>query len=267
MSRLIPPLAAACLLAGLTAAVAAEDPGALVACTVVADQASGVVLVREGTCDQRFAPMSTFKVPLAVMGFDAGILKDAQDPVWAIKPEYRPSKREMAFPEVDPTSWEKNSIVWFSQHLTTLLGETAFARYVADFDYGNADVSGGLTTAWLMSSIRISPDEQVAFLRRMLDRALPVSAAAIDRTEEIIPVFNAGDWTVHGKTGAGRLPGDAPGADGEARPLGWFVGWADRDGRRVVFARMMVAAGPVDGPVSFLVRDGLLQDLPGLLAD
>ena len=257
-------LAAAGLSAGLTVAAAAERPGALLSCTVVADQASGAVLVREGTCDQRFAPMSTFKVPLAVMGFDAGILKSASEPVWAIMPEYAPSKREMAFPEVDPTSWEENSIVWFSKHLTTLLGEADFARYVAAFGYGNADVSGGLTTAWLMSSIQISPDEQVAFLRRMLDHGLPVSATAIDLTEAIIPVFPAGDWTVHGKTGAGRLP-DAPGAKGEARPLGWFVGWADRDGRRVVFARMMVADGPVEGPVSYLVRDSLLKDLPGLL--
>jgi beta-lactamase class D len=248
------------------AATAAERPTALVACTVVVDQASGAVLVREGTCGERFAPMSTFKVPLAAMGFDAGILRGAHDPIWPIMPEYGPSEREMAFPEVDPTSWEKNSIVWFSQHLTTLLGAPAFARYVAAFDYGNADVSGGLTRAWLMSSLRISPDEQVAFLRRLLAHQLPVSAEAADLTEEIIPVFTAGDWTVRGKTGAGLLP-DAPGANGQSRPLGWFVGWADRDGRRVVFARLLVAAGKVDGPVSFIVRDTLLEDLPMLLAD
>ncbi len=264
MSPLRLALVAACLFCG--AASAAERPKALVACTVIADQASGEVLVREGACGERFAPMSTFKVPLAVMGFDAGILEGAHDPVWAIMPEYDPSEREMAFPEVDPTSWEANSIVWFSQHLATLLGEEAFARYVAGFDYGNADVSGGLTRAWLMSSLRISPDEQVTFLQRLLAHELPVSAEAANLTGEILPVFAAGDWTVQGKTGAGRLP-DAPGANGEARPLGWFVGWAERDGRRVVFARMMVAAGPVDGPVSFIIRDGLLEDLPGLLGD
>lgn len=159
MSPLKLAIAAAFLFS--SAATAAERPGSLISCTVVAELASGEVLVREGACDQRFAPMSTFKVPLAVMGFDAGILESAHAPVWAIMHQYNPSDREMAFPEVDPTAWEKNSIVWFSQHLTTLLGETAFARYVADFDYGNADVSGGLTRAWLMSSLRISPDEQV----------------------------------------------------------------------------------------------------------
>jgi len=257
-------LAAAGLFAG--GAAAAGTPPALVECTVVADLASGAVLVREGICDRRFSPMSTFKVPLAVMGFDAGILAGAHDPVWEIKTEYAPSKREQAFPAVDPTSWEENSIVWFSKHLTTLLGDAAFARYVADFGYGNEDVSGGLTAAWLMSSLAISPDEQVAFLRRMLDRALPVPAAAIDRTEEIVPVFSAGGWTVHGKTGAGQLP-DAPGAGGESRPLGWFVGWADKDGRRVVFARLFIAAGALDGPASFVARGALLEDLPRLLAD
>jgi beta-lactamase class D len=249
-----------------SAAVAADTPPAFLQCTLVADLASAEVIVSDGTCDQRFSPMSTFKVPLAVIGFDAGILKDAHDPVWPIMPEYDPSEREMAFPEVDPASWEENSIVWYSQHLTTLLGEGEFARYVTALDYGNADVSGGLTEAWLMSSLEISPEEQVAFLRRLLNRELPVSAAATGRAEKIIPTFEAGDWKVQGKTGSGWLR-DAEGEVDESRPLGWFVGWAGKDGRRVVFARLFIGDGKSDTYASFIARDALLEDLPTLLAD
>ena len=49
-------------------------------CTVIADAASGKILVRQGTCDQGFAPMSSFKLPLAVMGFDSGILESPTSP-------------------------------------------------------------------------------------------------------------------------------------------------------------------------------------------
>lgn len=35
-----------------------------------------VEVVNEARCKERFAACSTFKIPLAVMGFDSGILKD-----------------------------------------------------------------------------------------------------------------------------------------------------------------------------------------------
>jgi len=247
------------------AAFATDVPPAFLECTLVADLANAEVLVADGTCDRRFSPMSTFKVPLAVIGYDAGILSDVHDPVWPIMPEYDPSDREMAFPEVDPSIWQENSIVWFSQHLTTLLGAERFARYVGALDYGNADVSGGLTEAWLMSSVEISPEEQVAFLRRFLNRELPVSAAAMERAEAIIPAFEADGWAVHGKTGSGWLLDSSGGVD-ESRPLGWFVGWAAKDGRRVVFARLYIASGELDGYASLIARDALLAELPERLA-
>jgi beta-lactamase class D len=54
--------------------------------TVLVDQATGAVLHRSGQCAARFSPCSTFKIPLALMGFDAGILKDAHDPAWDYDP-------------------------------------------------------------------------------------------------------------------------------------------------------------------------------------
>ncbi|WP_137391891.1 class D beta-lactamase [Rhodoligotrophos defluvii] len=236
-------------------------------CTVVSDAETGTVIHREGVCDRRFFPMSTFKVPLALMGYDAGILTDEHNPAWP-KPADKQNARGPAV--VDPTIWEKQSIVWYSQELTRRLGEKRFAGYVNALDYGNKDVSGdpgksnGLTDAWLMSSLAISPDEQVRLLRRLLKRELPVSAQAISKTMAIIPRFPAGDWAVHGKTGSGWLKTTA-GATDKNRPLGWFVGWAEKAGRRIVFARVEVGMQPQSKPMSFLVRDSLLKDLPALL--
>ena len=56
-----------------TGPASAADP---IRCTVVLDAESGEALHRQGTCDERVYPMSTFKLPLAMMGYDAGILTD-----------------------------------------------------------------------------------------------------------------------------------------------------------------------------------------------
>ena len=263
-------LAALLAVAGLSGAAAAPMAPP-VACTVIADLSTGSPILREGSCDQRFSPVSSFKLALAVMGYDSGILKGPHDPVWTLKPEFKASKREQAYKEVDPALWEKDSIVWFSQQLTTRLGEARFAGYVKAFDYGNMDVSGdpgrgnGLTHAWLMSSLRISPDEQVAFLHRLLTRELPVSDQAVELTRATIATYPAeGGWIVHGKSGSGWLEGD-DGKPDRSKPQGWFIGWAEKGTRTVVFARFIAAAKASDIPGGTKARESLIKDLPALM--
>lgn len=212
--------------------------------TVIVDAVSGKPLHRSGASGARFTPCSTFKIPLALIGFDSGILKDAHSPAWDYQPAIHHANRAEEKQRTDPTTWESNSVVWYSQEITRRLGEARFKDYVDRLGYGNRDVSGnpgkhdGLTQAWLGSSLAISPDEQVAFVRRMLTRQFPVSAEAYRLAESVIPVFEgSGGWVVHGKTGSGSLGGD------ESRPIGWFAGWADKGKRRVAFAKMGAGIG------------------------
>ncbi len=240
-----------------------------VQCTVILDAKSGDALYRKGECDKAFAPQSSFKLPLAIMGYDAGILKDETTPRWEYKAEWKRPKREQQ--ATDPTIWEKDSIVWYSQEVTRRLGTEKFADYVRRFDYGNADVRGvkgrtdGLTESWLMSSLKISADQQVDFVRRFVDGKLPISKAAYDKTMAIIPKFAAADgWQIQGKTGSGRMRTKAGKYDGDSW-LGWFVGWAQKGDRRVVFATLNVKDWKSEEPISFATRDALIADLPKLV--
>jgi beta-lactamase class D len=167
-------------------------------CTLVVDAATGATLVRVGDrCDERLTPASTFKIPLSLIGFDSGILRDANQPAWPYKDEYKTWNDEWK-QTTTPRTWLRDSVVWYSQVLTRKLGDAKFQQYVDKLGYGNRDVSGGLTTAWLASSLRISAVEQAAFVRRMIRRELPVSPSAIDRTMAIMPVvayqWQDGDW-------------------------------------------------------------------------
>ncbi|QND64281.1 class D beta-lactamase [Mesorhizobium loti] len=237
-------------------------------CTLIVDAASGKALYQDGMCDQRFSPASTFKVPLSLIGYDSGILNDEHTPSWDYKPEFNAVKRDQK--TVDPVIWERDSIIWFSREITRKLGSESFASYVSKFDYGNADVSGnpgkndGLTQSWVNSSLKITPVEQVDFLRKLLARKLPVSARAYEMTSAIIPTFQAGGWTVQGKTGSTRLRNDADKVQ-DKRSLGWFVGWAQKDGRKIVFARLVVDTNRTDMPKGLKTRAAFLKDLPLLV--
>lgn len=243
---------------GLVGAV----PAGRIRATLLVDAATGKPLHRSGACASRFSPCSTFKIPLALMGFDAGILTGPHAPAWDYDPKLYRANRDAEKQRTDPTSWESNSVVWYSQEITRRLGAAAFRAYVDRFGYGNRDLTGnpgkndGLTHAWLMSSLTVSPDEQVAFLRRMLAHRL-VSAKAHALTESILPAFDGSHgWRVHGKTGSGW-------ADRDQSRLGWFVGWADKGGRRVVFAKLV--AGPeVPEWGGLHVRKLLLEQIGGL---
>jgi beta-lactamase class D len=229
-------------------------------CTAIADGTTGAVVVQRGDCARRVTPASTFKIAISLMGYDAGFLKDEHTPVLPYRPGYVDWRENWKHP-ADPARWMADSIVWYSQQVTRFLGLQRFAAYVRDFGYGNADVAGdaendGLTMSWIDSSLRISPLEQVAFLQRLLGRRLGVAEQAYVMTERLVAYGPPVDgWTVHGKFGA-------------AGGFGWYVGWAAKDGRTLVFARLVeVDANKPDrmlpGPWT---RDVFLAEFPRLAA-
>ncbi|AST34043.2 class D beta-lactamase (plasmid) [Ralstonia solanacearum] len=243
-------------------------------CTIVADAASGKPIRYEGQCGERVTPASTFKIALAVMGYDAGFLKDEHapvlsfrqgDPDWGGADWLRPT---------DPSSWIQYSVVWYSQRITHALGADAFQSYVRRFGYGNMDVSGdagrdnGLDRSWIISSLKISPEEQVGFLRRLVNRQLPVSARAIDMTARITEAARLpGGWVVHGKMGTGAPGTSSPdGTWDQAHAYGWFVGWATNGTKTYVFAHLLQDEQIEERSAGRRARDAVLGALPAILA-
>ena len=238
-------------------------------CLAMADAASGATLAKEGRCDERVTPASTFNIVVSLMGYDSGILTDAHTPMMPFKAgytDYNASWRQ----DTDPTLWFKNSVLWFAQQVTAALGVERFQHYIDGFDYGNRDLSGdagkdnGLSLSWVGSSLKISPVEQVAFLRKMVRRELPLSPQAYAMTSRIMaPVTLANGWTVQGKTGT-AAPVRVDGDGAIAQQYGWYVGWASKGGRTVVFAHLVLDRTQEDagGPRA---RAAMLRELPARL--
>lgn len=254
------------------ALAAGARAGEATVCTVVADAANGTVLLQQGDCAGRATPASTFKVALAAMGFDAGILTDAHTPELPFKDGYPDWAGDTWRQPTDPAHWMRYSVLWYSQQMAPHLGLERLETYARDFDYGNADLSGddgrdnALTDSWIDSSLEISPLEQVAFLARLRDGGLPISADATKKTIGLMPVYPAGDgWTVYGKTGSARLNSERK-AGARAPGVGWFVGWAEKGPETLVFARLNRYEGDWSGIPGLLTRKGLLEDIADLSA-
>lgn len=238
---------------------------ASVSCTELADAASGRRLVHEGQCDQRITPASTFNIAVSLMGYDSGILSDEHTPKLPFKVGYVSWNKDWR-KATDPTSWIENSVVWYAQQVTARLGAERFGHYVQSFKYGNADVSGdpgkdnGLALSWIGSSLKISPVEQVDFLRRLVNRQLPLAPKAYDMTSAImISETLENGWQIRGKTGTAAAV-LADGRDDARHQYGWYVGWATKGQRTIVFARMKLDRRQA-GSAGKRVKDAFLRDL------
>lgn len=253
------------VLSALSLQATAEEQ---VICTIAKEINSSQLLLHEGDCDERMSAASTFKIAISLMAYDSGILTASDQPEWQYQegyPDWSPLWRE----PTTPARWMRLSVVWFSQQITTKLGEERFASYVNGFGYGNRDITGeqdksnGLTHAWLSSSLQISPVEQVGFLTRMIEGDLPVEPMAVEETRNLLAFDGQPNgWRVFGKTGAGMPPGE----DGtllKGQPFGWYVGWAEKGSRKVVFARLVRFSERPETTPAMLARQGLIDRLFG----
>jgi beta-lactamase class D len=71
-------------------------------------------------------------------------------------------------------------------------------------------------------------------------------------------------WRIHGKTGTGA-PMGADGKSDWAHAYGWFVGWAEKGRRSVVFVHQIQDDGEQEERAGLRARDEFMRALPGIL--
>ena len=119
-------------------------------------------------CKQRLTPHSTFKIPNSLIGLETGVIADADFVIPWDRQKYPP---ETALSEEwnrdhNLRSAIKYSVVWYYRELAKRVGEARMKKMVQALRYGNQDISGGIDRFWLNSSLTISADEEVEFLKR-----------------------------------------------------------------------------------------------------
>jgi beta-lactamase class D len=188
-------------------------------------------------CATRFLPASTFKILNSLIGLEAGVIADETYVIaWDGTPYDIPAWNQ------DHTlkSAIQNSVVWYYQELARRVGQERMQAYVDAAQYGNRDISGQIDTFWLEGGLRISADEQVEFLKRLVQSDLPFSTRSVDIVKEILVLEDTGSYRLSGKTGSVQ----------RVTPhVGWFVGYLETGGDVYFFALNYESANP-DGLAS-----------------
>ena len=196
------------------------------------------ILKREGDCTTAYSPQSTFRIILSLIGFDSGLLHDEETPLWSMPAGANPYTNVCKV-DHNPHTWMRDSCLWYSNILTSKLGMEKFQDYVNRFSYGNRDLTGGLSSSWVSSFLKISPEEYVEFLTRLVEQKLPINYQAYQKTKNIMYVQELpGGWKLFGKTGNGAKL-DKNGHK-TTMQQGWFVGYIEKGHQKIVFASHIV---------------------------
>lgn len=189
-------------------------------------------IIGDENCKKAYPASSTFKVPLAVMAFDSGVLKNEKV---VLKWDGRKDERTESNKDHDARSWMRQSIVWFSKRLTPRIGEARLQKYLNAFDYGNKDLSAGITKAWLVSAgasgpaLKITAYEQLEFMKKLWTDSLPVSRRSMELTQEITFLETSPKgFKMSGKTGSNFFDKE------EKVRLGWFIAHVEKADREYI---------------------------------
>lgn len=177
-------------------------------------QADEYIFYNKDQLEQTFSPASTFKICNSLIGLETGVIKDAnfvipwdsvvRNPVWD-----KDHDLKTAF---------ANSTVWYYQELARRVGGQKMKYWLDKANYGNADTSGGIDQFWLTGGLRISPKQQIDFLKRLHDNQLPFSQRSLDIVKDIMTTKDTLDYVIRAKTGWG--------GHGK-KDVGWFVGYLE----------------------------------------
>jgi len=164
---------------------------------------------------QEFTPASTFKICNSLIGLETGVIKDEN---YIIKWDSIQRRIPAWNQDQDLKSAFKNSTVWYYQELARRVGGERMKYWLDKANYGNADTSDGIDKFWLTGGLRITPEQQIDFLRRLHDNKLPFSQRSMDIVKNIMIVKDTLNYVVRAKTGWG-FQNDVN--------IGWYVGYVE----------------------------------------
>lgn len=165
-----------------------------------------------------FLPASTFKITNSIIGLETGVLKDENHLFrWDKKP------RMLKTWEADLSLAEayKVSCVPCYQEVARAIGTKRMNEYLKKLDYGNMEIADSMIDIfWLEGEFKISQKQQINFLERLHNKALPISDRTFNIMQKIMLLDENEDYKLSGKTGWAIRNGNN---------IGWFVGFLEKD--------------------------------------
>ncbi len=210
------------------------------------------IIYNEPQTHQEFIPASTFKICNSLIGLETGITKDENfiipwDSIIRPIPAWNSDQ--------DLKSAFHNSTVWYYQELARRVGGKKMKFWLDKANYGNADTTGGIDKFWLTGKLRITPHQQIDFIKRLHHNQLPFSQRTMDITKKIMITDDTLNYIIRAKTGWGQ--------EGNT-DIGWYVGYLETQNHVYYFANCVQNTIPKNddfAPARIRIVYDILKDL------
>lgn len=206
-----------------------------------------------------FLPASTYKIPNSLIALETGVIQNDVDVL-----TWDGIERGLADAPIDEWNQDLNmrlafkySAIWFYQVLARKIGHQRMQDFVTKIQYGNQNIGGkeDIDKFWLEGELRITPRQQIDFLRRLQQNELPFAQKNIDLVKDIAIAEQTSNYVLRVKTGI---------VDSVTPQIGWYVGYLEQNNNVYFFATNIDVVTDEDLAARLEVTKSCLQDL-GLL--
>ena len=207
-----------------------------------------IICYNQAQFDSGFIPASTFKICNSLIALETGVAKDEcmvipWDSVQRSIPEWNA--------DTDMKTAFKNSTVWYYQEIARRIGHKRMQHWINKFQYGNRNIGGGIDKFWLTGKLRITPHQQLGFVKKLHDEVLPLSSRTIKIVNSIMLYEKTDTYTLYAKTGWSVQ---------DSTDIGWWVGYIEKDSRIYYFVNCVQCSTP-DNPDFAASRKRIVYDI------
>ncbi|KKX51597.1 beta-lactamase [Sphingobacterium sp. IITKGP-BTPF85] len=174
-------------------------------------------------------PASTFKIVNLLIALETETIKDENDIIkWpgqtdTVKYGYRPD----IYHDMTVKEAFKVSAGWVFVELAKKIGREKYKEYLSLAKYGNLNLSHADDDFWNFGAFKISPINQVDFLRRLYNEELPFSKENQQIVKNVMVTEETDSYMIHSKTGWTK--------ENDIN-TGWWVGYIERNNKVYFFA-------------------------------
>ncbi|SDM44534.1 BlaR1 family beta-lactam sensor/signal transducer [Sediminibacillus halophilus] len=197
----------------------------------------------------RVSPNSTYKIYDALFALDSGVITPGQT---SLEWDGTPYPYKAWNQNQNLSTAMENSVSWYFQELDKKIQRHHIQAYVQKIQYGNQNLSGGLETYWLESSLKISPIEQVQTLKDFYTNQFKFKEKHVQFVKKSIKLESKDHAALYGKTGTGTVNGK--------NVNGWFIGYVETKNNTYFFATNIENNHHANGSIAAEITKSILKD-------
>lgn len=174
--------------------------------------------------DSTFLPASTFKILNSLIALETSAINSIDDTIkWdGIDKGLDKWNKDQTMKTAMPLS-----CIWFYQELARRIGEKNMQKWIDNAGYGNTKMGGQIDNFWLEGDLRISANEQIKFIEKLVNNDLPFDTLIQENVKSIMITDSTDNYILHSKTGWVMRT---------ANQIGWFVGYIESNKGTWIFA-------------------------------